>query len=131
MQVNEAFAMCKIEGSVRASVIVMRDVNSPIRMPELAGTMQEPSAELIKAGIVEEMVGENLPEESLDEMEDEAAVGEGEVDKMLGEILKDRMATPGKLPAAPITQEPVGANLQERRRTQGSRWTRCEIGWKP
>jgi len=116
--------MCKIEGSVRASVIVMRDVNSPIRMPELAGTMQEPSAELIKAGIVEEMVGENLPEECLDEMEDEAAVGEGE-------ILKNQMATPGKLPAAPITQEPVGANLQERRRTQGSRWTRCEIGWKP
>jgi charged multivesicular body protein 3 len=108
MQVNEAFAVRKIEGSIRASVGVMRDVNSLIRLPELADTMQELSGEPMKAGIIEEMVGENLPEDSVAEFGEE--VDEDEVDKVLGEILKDRMAThSGKLPTAPIAQEPVAA----------------------
>jgi charged multivesicular body protein 3 len=100
MQINEVFAVRKIEGSIRTSIGVMRDVNSLIRLPELAGTMQELSKELIAAGIIEEMVGENLPEDSLDEFEEEAA--EGEVDKVLGEILKDPMATTVELSTEPI-----------------------------
>jgi charged multivesicular body protein 3 len=107
MQVNEAFAVRKIDSSIRASVGIMRDVNSLIRLPELTGTMQELSGELMKAGIIEEMVGDSLPENSVAEFEEEA--DEEEVDKVLGEILKDRMATsPGKLPNIPITQ-PVAA----------------------
>ena len=103
MQVNEAFAVRKIEGSIRASVGIMKDVNTLIRLPELAGTMQELSVELMKAGIIEEMVGDSLPEDDI--LEDEEA--EGEVDKVLGEILKDRMETTGKMPAAPVSQEPA------------------------
>jgi charged multivesicular body protein 3 len=111
MQVNEAFAVRKIEGSIRAGVGVMRDVNALIRLPEFAGTMQELSKELIKAGIIEEMVGENLPEDGVADVEEEAA--EGEVDKVLGEILKDRKATTGKLPVAPIAVEPVTAAAEQ------------------
>ncbi|KAF6833150.1 Snf7 family protein [Colletotrichum musicola] len=109
MQVNEAFAVRKIEGSIRASVGVMKDVNRLIRLPELAGTMQELSVELMKAGIIEEMVGESLPED-MDGLEEEEA--EGEVDKVLGEILKDRMSKE-KLPAAPVTQEPKPVVVEE------------------
>ncbi|ROT43510.1 vacuolar protein-sorting-associated protein [Sodiomyces alkalinus F11] len=105
MQVNEAFAVRKIEGSIRASVGVMRDINSLIRLPELAGTMQELSVELMKAGIIEEMVGESLPEDMDGLTED--AEGEGEIDKVLGEILKDRgPAAREKLPTVPVSQEP-------------------------
>lgn len=68
MQVNEAFMTRKIEGSIRVSVGIMRHVNSLIRVPELAGTMQELSKELMKAGIIEEMVGENLSDDSLAEL---------------------------------------------------------------
>ncbi len=103
MQVNEAFALRKIEGSIRASVGVMRDVNALIRLPEMAGTMRELSVELMKAGIIEEMVGENLPEDDLLEEEEEA---EGEVDKILGEILKDKMEKTGALPSVPLPQQP-------------------------
>jgi charged multivesicular body protein 3 len=111
MQVNEAFAVRKIDSSIRASVGIMRDVNSLIRLPELTGTMQELSGELMKAGIIEEMVGDSLPENSVAEFEEEA--DEDEVDKVLGEILKDRMATsPGKLPTIPITQ-PVAAITEQ------------------
>ncbi|QBZ53971.1 hypothetical protein PoMZ_09661, partial [Pyricularia oryzae] len=112
MQVNEAFAVRKIEGSIRASVGVMREVNSLVRLPELAGTMQQLSVELMKAGIIEEMVQESFPEaDALAEYEEEA--GEGEVDKVLGEILKDKTETTGKLPTAPVSQEPIPAKAQE------------------
>ncbi|KAK4142966.1 Snf7-domain-containing protein [Dichotomopilus funicola] len=101
MQVSEAFALRRIEGSIRAGVGIMKDVNALVRLPQFAQTMQELSVELMKAGIVEEMVGEVLPVDgdALGEEEEEA---EGEVDKVLGEILKDRMETAGPLPSVPL-----------------------------
>ena len=41
MQVNEAFSVRKIEGSLKTSTGIMRDVNSLVKLPELTGTMQE------------------------------------------------------------------------------------------
>jgi charged multivesicular body protein 3 len=105
MQVTEAFAVRKIEGSIRASVGIMKDVNTLIRLPELAGTMRELSVELMKAGIIEEMVNESLPEDPDALFEDEEA--EGEVDKVLGEILKDKMDRTGKMPAVPVEETPA------------------------
>lgn len=99
MQVNEAFAVRKIEGSIRASVGIMKDINSLISLPKMAETMQELSVELMKAGIIEEMVEDTLPADDEMLMEDEEA--EGEVDKVLGEILKDR-----KQPALPVAPVP-------------------------
>ncbi|KAL3421477.1 Snf7 family protein [Phlyctema vagabunda] len=100
MQVTEAFAVRKIEGSIRASVGIMKDVNSLVRLPELTGTMRELSQELVKAGIIEEMVGDSLP----DGMEEEDDEAEEEVDKVLGEILQDRM---GKVAATPVETAPA------------------------
>lgn len=101
MQVNEAFAVRKIEGSLKASTNIMKDVNTLIRLPELTGSMQLLSQELMKAGIIEEMVGDALPNDELLEGEDEQA--ETEVDKVLSEVLH------GKLGAVqqPVPQEPV------------------------
>ncbi|ROV97744.1 hypothetical protein VMCG_07409 [Cytospora schulzeri] len=99
MQVNEAFAVRKIEGAIRASVGIMKDVNTLTRLPELAQSMNELSTELMKAGIIEEMVDETLPED--DEMLGEDEEAEGEVDKVLGEILKGKMDRTGQLPSAP------------------------------
>lgn len=102
MQVQEAFAVRKIEGSIRASVGIMKDVNSLVRLPELAGTMRELSVELMKAGVIEEMIDETLPEDEGLLGEDEEA--ESEVDKVLGEILKGKMEKTGTMPAAPPQQ---------------------------
>lgn len=101
MQVNEAFSVRKIEGSIRASTGIMKDVNTLVRLPELTGTMRELSAELSKAGIIEEMVGDSLPDNELLEGEDDEA--EEEVDKVLTEILKD------KLPAAKVKEDDLPA----------------------
>lgn len=105
MQVNEAFSVRKIEGSIKASTGIMKDVNSLVRMPELTGTMRELSQELVKAGIIEEMVGDSLPDSELLEGEDEEA--ETEVDKVLGEVLKDRLPQQKvEAPNVPVEAEP-------------------------
>ncbi|KAG5976276.1 hypothetical protein E4U56_002231 [Claviceps arundinis] len=102
MQVNEAFAVRKIEGSIRASAGIMKDLNSLIRLPEYAITMRELSTELMKAGIIEEMVEEALPEDGDMLLEDEDAEAEGEVEKVLGEILKTKPKREAAvLPVAP------------------------------
>src|SRR5271156_3832761 len=102
MQVNEAFSVRKIEGSLKAGTGIMRDVNTLVRLPELTGTMRELSQELMKAGIIEEMVGDVLPDDQLLEGEDEEA--EAEVDKVLGEVLHGKL---GKVEASqqPLPQE--------------------------
>ncbi len=89
MQVNEAFSVRKIEGSIKASTGIMKDVNSLIRLPELTGTMRELSQELVKAGIIEEMVGDSLPDDQLMEGEDDEA--EAEVNEVLREILQGKL----------------------------------------
>lgn len=97
--------MRKIEGSIKNSVGIMKDVNMLVKLPELTGTMRELSQELVKAGIIEEMVSDSLPENELLEGEDEEA--ETEVDKVLGEVLKDRVGTPAaQVPAEPVAPEP-------------------------
>ncbi|KAK4617544.1 Vacuolar protein-sorting-associated protein 24 [Fulvia fulva] len=101
MQVEEAFAMRKIGDSIKASTGIMKDVNMLVKLPELTGTMRELSQELVKAGIIEEMAGDSLPDSELLEAEDEEA--ETEVDKVLGEVLKDRTSAPGtQLPTEPV-----------------------------
>lgn len=105
MQVNEAFSVRRIEGSLKASTGIMKDVNSLVRLPELTGTMRELSQELVKAGIIEEMVGDSLPDDELLEGEDNEA--EAEVDKVLGEILEGKLgkADGSKLAANPVEKE--------------------------
>lgn len=104
MQVNEAFSVRKIEGSIKASTGIMKDVNSLVRLPELTGTMRELSQELVKAGIIEEMVGDSLPDDQLMEGEDDEA--EAEVDKVLGEILQGKLGQ-AKVAETPVEEEPV------------------------
>ena len=116
MQVNEAFSVRKIEGSIRASTSVMKDVNSLVRLPELTGTMRELSTELVKAGIIEEMVQDSLPEEGLEEGEDEEA--EREVDRILGEILDKQLKDTGRVPEAQVEEpeeEPQEVILEDMR----------------
>jgi len=109
MQVNEAFSVRKIEGSIRASTGIMKDVNSLVRLPALTGTMRELSQELVKAGIIEEMVGDSLPE--TEGLEDEDEEAETEVDKVLSEVLKDRLPAAAEKPdeelPAPVSEEPA------------------------
>ena len=119
MQVNEAFSVRKIEGSIKASTGIMKDVNSLVRLPELTGTMRELSQELVKAGIIEEMVGDSLPDGELLEGEDDEA--EAEVDKVLGEVLSGTLnKADGRKVEQPAVEEPsvsVDEDMEEQEAT--------------
>ncbi|KAI5818813.1 Snf7-domain-containing protein [Pyronema omphalodes] len=104
MQVSEAFSVRKIEGSIKASTSVMKDVNSLVKLPELTGTMRELSHELVKAGIIEEMVEEALPGE--DELLEEE--GEEEVERVLEELMGKREAGPSVPVEEPGQEEEIG-----------------------
>lgn len=116
MQVNEAFSVRKIEGSIKASTGIMKDVNTLVRLPELSGTMRQLSQELMKAGIIEEMVGDMIPDDELLEGEDEEA--ETEVDKVLGEILEGKLGK-AKVEDKPLAEEPAAEDedLEEQEAT--------------
>lgn len=107
MQVNNAFSVRKIQGSLAASTSVMRDVNSLVKLPALTGAMRELSAELMKAGIIEEMVDDTMiTDDSI--AEDEEA--DAEIEQVLGQVLKEKLpgaATPmdEPLPTADEVQD--------------------------
>ena len=104
--------MRKIQGSIKNSTGIMRDVNMLVKLPEIAGTMRELSQELVKAGVMEEMVDDTLANDELLEGEDDEA--EAEVDKVLGEILKDRVQTPAaQVPVEPVVEEAQPAQEEE------------------
>ncbi|KAF5094502.1 hypothetical protein D0Z00_003511 [Geotrichum galactomycetum] len=117
LQVDEAFALRKIEGTMKSSTLIMKEVSNLVKLPELMGTMNALSQELMKAGIIEEMVSDTL--DTLDEtemFEDEEA--EGEVDAILSEITGNKLSTAGQVPSnmLPPTQEkaaPVAAAPEE------------------
>lgn len=103
MQVNEAFSIRKIENSMKISSGIMKDVNTLIKLPELSGTMNELSQELMKAGIIEEMVGDMLETNELLEEDEEA---EAEVDAVLSEVLKGKLGPiDQQMPAIPAQEE--------------------------
>ena len=106
MQVNEAFSVRKIQGSLKKSTGIMKDVNTLVRLPELSGTMHQLSAELVRAGIIEEMVDDAITDpQMLEEEEDEA---DAEVDKILQEVLQGKLSqVQGVKPEQPLEEEPA------------------------
>ncbi|KAE8155008.1 Snf7-domain-containing protein [Aspergillus avenaceus] len=106
MQVNEAFSVRKIQGSLKKSTGIMKDVNTLVRLPELNATMRQLSTELVRAGIIEEMVDDAIPNNEL--LEDEEEEAEEEVDKVLQEILQGKLAQAEPIkPDEPLEEAPV------------------------
>lgn len=105
MQVNEAFSVRKIQGSLKKSTAIMKDVNMLVRMPELHSTMHQLSTELVKAGIIDEIVEDAMPVNDLLEEEEEEA--DAEVDKILQEVLQGKLSQAPVKPESPIEEAPV------------------------
>jgi charged multivesicular body protein 3 len=108
MQVNEAFSVRKIQGSLQKSTSIMKDVNTLVRLPELSGTMHRLSTELVRAGIIEEVVDDALPNDEL--LDDELEEADAEVDKVLQEVLQGKLSkVEGVKAEQPVEQEAESA----------------------
>lgn len=94
LQMKNQLATLRVAGSLQKSTEVMQAMQSLIRIPEVAHTMQEMSKEMMKAGIIEEMLDETF--EDIEDTEDMEEAVQSEVDKVLFEI------TEGKIGEAPL-----------------------------
>jgi charged multivesicular body protein 3 len=90
-------AVLKISGTLEKSTEILKLSNALIKLPELNKTMMAMSSEMLKAGLISEMVDdamEGLDED--DELEDEA---DEEVERVLFEITDGKLGEgAGKLP---------------------------------
>ncbi|XP_063922575.1 charged multivesicular body protein 3 [Zophobas morio] len=103
LQMKNQLATLRVAGSLAKSTEVMQAMQRLIRVPEVAQTMQNMSKEMMKAGIIEEMLDETMDtfEDNTEEMEEAA---QNEIDKVLWEITEGKL---GEAPAPPVGERPV------------------------
>jgi charged multivesicular body protein 3 len=94
MNMSQQLSTLRVASAMEKSSSVMKSMQSLMKVQEISQVMQEMSREMMKAGIIEEMLDEVLDDqlEVDDELEEEA---QKEVDKVLWEL------TAGQLGSAP------------------------------
>jgi len=100
MQMTQQASQIRVVGSLQKSTDVMKSMTALIKVPEVNAIMQEMSKEMMKAGIIEEML-EDTMEIALDEDEELEDEVQAEVDKVLNEITLGVKSKMDKAPAAP------------------------------
>ncbi|KAI8902594.1 Snf7-domain-containing protein [Globomyces pollinis-pini] len=83
MSMQQQLAVAKVTGVLQKSTEVMKVVNKLMNLPEISNTMRDMSMEMMKAGVIEEMMNDTLEAADEDELEEEA---QEEVDKVLSEL---------------------------------------------
>merc|ERR1719312_235021 len=108
MQMKNQLAMVKVAGSLQQSTEVMKTMQQLVKLPEIQKTMMEMSREMMKAGIIEEMLEDTMEGiTDSDELEEEA---DAEVDKILFELTAGKL---GEAPAAVKDTLPAPAAVAE------------------
>ncbi|KAF9943026.1 Vacuolar protein-sorting-associated protein 24 [Mortierella alpina] len=117
MQLQHQLATLKIAGTLQKSSEVMSMVNNLVKLPEISAQMQEMSKEMMRAGLIDEMLQDTMEAMDDDEIEEEA---EEEVNKVLFSItnglLGEAPLAAGKLPteAEEEEEEPALDDMQRR-----------------
>ncbi|XP_048472696.1 charged multivesicular body protein 3 isoform X3 [Rhincodon typus] len=93
MSMKNQLAVARVTGSLEKSTEVMKAMQSLVKLPEIQATMRELSKEMMKAGIIEEMLEDTF--ESMEDEEEMEEAAEMEIDKILFEV------TAGALGKAP------------------------------
>lgn len=106
MAINEQYQMRRMTQQIQALTAIMRDVNSVVSLGMVLATMQDLSKELMKAGIIEEMMDDMVDAED-PELEDEL---QEEINKVIEEITKEKLS---EVPAVPDVPELEEVPVQE------------------
>ena len=93
MQMKSQLATLKVAGTLQTSAEVMKSMSQLVKLPEIQKSMMELSREMMKAGVIEEMMEDVM--EPLGEEEEMEEAAQAEIDKVILEI------TTGKLKDAP------------------------------
>ncbi|KAJ3193945.1 Charged multivesicular body protein 3, partial [Irineochytrium annulatum] len=96
MQLQQQLATAKMTGSLKSSTEVMKLVNGLVKLPQIHQVMQELSQEMMKSGIMGEMMDDAIDALDEDGIEEEA---QEEVDKVLFEITDGMLGNAGEVGA--------------------------------
>lgn len=114
-KLNEQQQLIKLKGSLQKSTGIMQDMNQLVRLPQMSKTVQELSKELMKSGIIDEMV-----DDALDDMawEDEDLDENEEIDTLLTDILGDKTKNASEVDNVKNdtqveTEQPSGQEIEE------------------
>lgn len=103
-----ALSMHQIENAISVGINTMRTKNESITLAQATAISQRLASEQIRAGVVEEILLESLPQEGV-----ATEFEEDEVEKVMNEVIKDSMAT-SKIPTtAPALNTPATTAPQE------------------
>jgi len=108
MQMKGQLATVKVAGSLSKSTEVMKTMQQLVKLPEIQKTMMEMSREMMKAGIIEEMMEDTM--ESITDADDMEEEANEEIDKVLYELTAGKL---GEAPAAVKDTLPAPAPVAE------------------
>jgi len=111
MQLKNQLATIRLAGTLEKSTEVMQGMQSLIKVPEIQGIMQAMSKEMMKAGIIEEML-----EDTFENMEDQDELEEAaqeEVDKILFEITSGVLGEASSVPSGELGPNPAVATGED------------------
>jgi len=89
MELTNQVATMKLTDCMKMSTDVMKHMNSLIKMPEMKKTMLELQKEMMKAGVIDEMMEDTM--EMMDEGDTEEAT-QDEINKILADLAIDAVA---------------------------------------
>lgn len=89
MAINEQWQMRKLTNSLQTSTVIMKEVNLVIQLGMITGTMQELGKELMKAGIINEMMDDMVDLDMDEELEEES---QEEVNKIIENLTEDKFS---------------------------------------
>lgn len=108
LSMKNQLAVVRVAGALQKSTEVMKAMQSLIKIPEIQETMRDLSKEMMKAGIIEEMMEDTF--ESMEDGEDMEEAAEEEVDKILFDITAGALGkAPSKVTDALPEMEAAGA----------------------
>ncbi|XP_061699901.1 charged multivesicular body protein 3 [Syngnathoides biaculeatus] len=107
LSMKNQLSLLHVAGSLQKSTEVMKAMQSLVKIPEIQATMRDLSKEMMKAGIIEEMLEDTF--ESMEDGEDMEEAVEEEVDRILFEITAGALGkAPSKVTDA-LPEMPSGA----------------------
>ncbi|KAL4401057.1 Vacuolar protein-sorting-associated protein 24 [Malassezia pachydermatis] len=102
LQLQQQLSMLKVTGHLQKSTEIMKLSNNLIKIPQMSQSMREMSAELMKAGILEEMMQDTLDASILGEDQDEIEeAAQGEVEQVLYELTDGQLGEATSASALP------------------------------
>lgn len=116
MQMQHQLSMVKVTGAFQKSTEIMKASNQLVKLPQLSATMREMQAEMMKSGIIEEMMDETMEGLDDEELEDEA---DEEVEKILYDLTDGKLGQAGtvgaELPARKEAEEDINTEAEMQR----------------